>query len=330
MTIEYKEDEILKKEKWMYGKPLIGYINPYGQILDYSMLIGPYGHDNWRNAATPVFLSFISYVVKNYEVSKFLKSEYDFVKVLYEKNKYEGFDDVVKRGLQYDYSENHDTYDEFLQRLNDRVNKEEEKLKSTIEYGGSLRSWDVYRILRYDLVKLFEKLYSNRDFFDSLGRVIYAENSLEVLNKYSMSNTNDMRQRDQFYHNYLIVQLMSYMKDICVQYLGYDSIERAWRIGDLNRVNNIYYASNGYTFSNNPRIIVTSEKNINERFYNWLLMDWTIQKIPKKIWDEKNKKFIDENYIFDYVHSEKEEILGKEIGSIKRLVKKEDRYKYFR
>lgn len=59
-------------------------------------------------------------------------------------------------------------------------------------------------------------------------------------------------------------------------------------------------------------------------------MDWTIQQIPKKIWDEKNKKFIDETNIFNYFHNDKEEILGKEIESIKRLVKIEDRYKYFR
>lgn len=327
MIIEYKEDEILKKEKWNYNKPLIGYINPYGQILDYSMLIGPYGHDNWRNPATPIFLSFVSFVVKNYKVDNFLN--FDKEETLYKKNKYEGFDDVVKRGIGYDYYANHDTYDEFLQQLNNSVNEEEEILKTTIEYGGSLRSCNVYKILSYDLVKLFEKLYSNGDFFESLGRVIYAENQEEVLNKYNMNITSNIHERDKFYHNYLIVQLMSYMKDICVQYLGYDSIERAWRIGDLNRVNNIYTASNGYKYSNNPRIIVTSEKNINERFYNWLLMDWTIQQIPKKIWDDKNKKFIDEYYIFNYTYNEKEEILGKEIESIKRLVKKEDRYKYF-
>lgn len=59
-------------------------------------------------------------------------------------------------------------------------------------------------------------------------------------------------------------------------------------------------------------------------------MDWTIQQIPKKIWDEKNKKFIDETNIFNYFYNDKEEILGKEIESIKRLVKIEDRYKYFR
>ena len=330
MTIEYREEEILKKEEWMYGKPLIGYINPYGQILDYSMLIGPYGHDNWRNVATPIFLSFVSYVVKNYKVSKLLESRWDFIKALYEINKYEGFDDVVKRGLEYDYSENHDTYEEFLQCLNRVVNEEKEKATSAREYGGSFLQWNVYNILRYDLVKLFEKLYSKGDFFDSLGRVIYAENKQEVLNKYNMNNINDTRRSDQFYHNYLIVQLMSYIKDICVQYLGYDSIERAWQIGDINRVNNIYYASNGYTFSKDPRIIVTSERNVNERFYNWLLMDWTIQQVPRKVWNEKNKKFIDENDIFDYVHNDKEDILGKEIESIKRLVKREERYKYFR
>lgn len=190
-------------------------------------------------------------------------------------------------------------------------------------------------MLEYDLLKLFSKLYSNDNFFNSLGREIYADNMDSVWEKYkNMFKFKEYQELDEkykyYFENYLVIQLMSYFKDVCVQYLGYDSIERAWPIGDLYKVNNLYSASNGYVFSPNLRIITTSARNVNERFYNWLLMDWEIQKIPKKVWNEDEKKFEDESYVFDYIYIDKEEILGKEIESIKRLVPKEERYKYFR
>lgn len=328
MTIEYKEDEILEKEKNMSGKPLIGYINPYGQILDYSMLVGPYGHENWRNPATWVFTVFVSYIIKDFYVSELESWDWDGSKKIIIDNKYDGIDYVVKRGINCFYEFNDDSYEKFLQQLNDCLKNERESIKSSLSLGNSLIDQDEFDLLRYDLLKLFEKLYSKNDFFDSLGRYIYAERKETMVQKYKSLSKGDIC----FYNHmdYLMVQLMSYIKDICVQYLGYDSIERAWPLGDKNIVNNIFCASNGYTFSKDPRIIVTSERNVNERFYNWLLMDWTIQQVPKKIWDENNKKFVDENYVLDYVHNDKEKIFGKEIDSIRRLVPKNERYKYFR
>ncbi len=331
MTLEYKENYIIKRENWNNG-PLIGYINPSGKIIDFSVLIGEYGHDNWRNPVTPVFLKYISYIIrgKNIEdLKKYPNNNW------YELNKYDGIEDVVKRG--YDsYNLNNESYDIFLKRLTEEFTEKDNYIRSLIsKWNYPIDKINKYEFFQRDILNLYLKLYSKRDFFDSLGRKIYVDNMSSVCEKYkwlfNADNFNNSFKELEFYENdYLIVELMQYFKDICVQYLGYDSIERAWPIGDLNIVNNVHWRSNGYTFSKDPRIIVTSERNVNERFYNWLLMEWTIQQIPKKIWDEKNKKFVDENYIFDYVHSDNEEILGKEIESIKRLVKKEDRYKYFR
>ena len=78
-----------------------------------------------------------------------------------------------------------------------------------------------------------------------------------------------------------------------------------------------------------PRIITTSYNNINERFYNFLLMDWAIHKLPRYLWDEKEQKYIEEPVIRDFYQNDTEEIMKKEIASIKRLVPKKDRYKYF-
>ena len=172
-----------------------------------------------------------------------------------------------------------------------------DNIKFFINIGKHLTQFNEFDILEYDLLKLFTRLYSNDNFFNSLGRKIYVNDMDSIWKKYknnfNFKEYDELEEKYKYYfENYLVIQLMSYFKDICVQYLGYDSIERAWPIGDLNVVNNLYSASNGYTFLKNPRIITTSTNNPNERFYNWLLMDWTIQQIPKKIWDEKNKKFI--------------------------------------
>lgn len=328
MTIEYLEDKILEKEKLMNNSPLIGYINPQGEIINYSILIGEYGHDNWRNPASSILLDFISFVMKGDRVKKLYEWEWDEGKTLYYKNKYEGFDDIVKRGLEFPCEVNYTSYDEFLEVLDQAWAQEKETAKFYAEHHTLYGDRNVFEKLKYDLVVFFKKLYSNRDFFGSLGRIVYAEKSETICEIYKVKG--DFVKKDEFYYNYLIVQLMSYMKDFCVQYLGYDSIERAMPEYDLNILNNIYSASNGYVFSPNPRIITTSARNVNERFYNWLLMDWEIQKIPKKVWNEDEKKFEDESHVFDYIYIDKEEILGKEIESIKRLVPKEERYKYFR
>lgn len=42
------------------------------------------------------------------------------------------------------------------------------------------------------------------------------------------------------------------------------------------------------------------------------------------------RKSLKMNHMFLIIYIDKEEILGKEIESIKRLVPKEERYKYFR
>lgn len=290
MTLEYKEQEILMKE-CLNGAPLIGYINPYGKILDFSTLKAEYnGHDSIVNPVTPLFIKYISYIVRD---------DINDVNKCYTKRGYES----------YSFYDN-DTFDEFMEELQSELSLMRSDINLSVRTGTKLNWIYGSQILKYDLLKLFDKLYSNEDFFDSLGRKIYADNMDIVWEKYkkkfNFKEWQELEEKYKYYfENYLVMQLMSYFKDICVQYLGYDSIERAWPIDDLNVVNNLYSASNGYTFLQNPRIITTSTSNPNERFYNWLLMDWTIQRVPKKIWDDKNKKFVDEDYIFNYIHNEK-------------------------
>ena len=98
--------------------------------------------------------------------------------------------------------------------------------------------------------------------------------------------------------------ILSYLKDTLVQYLDYDSVE-----------------------TQTPRTITTTCINVNERFYNYKLMDFQIVQLPRMIYEPSTKTYKSMPFVYQ---TEKEEILEKEINSIKKLVKREERYKYFK
>ena len=319
MSIEYYEKQIVECEK-KYQGPFIGYISPRGHLIDFSILLGKRGHDNWRNPITPVFLRYISYVIMGESLEKYKNSNNNSYKLIYENNKYDGFDDFVIRGLS-SFNYNIFDYDTFINMLHN-ISNEIKKIHS---------SRNEYDYLEYDMMNFFEKCYSKRDFFYSLGRVIKVHNESTVFaiyKNYFESNNMNYYEEKRFYHDYVIMTLMSYFKDIMVQYLRYDSIERALPLDDLHIINNLYDFSNGYTLSQNPSIL-TSCDNPNERFYNWLLMDWNIQVLPKMLWDESNKKFI-QSEINAYHQTDKEKMLSEEIALIKKKVPKQDRNNFFR
>ena len=78
-----------------------------------------------------------------------------------------------------------------------------------------------------------------------------------------------------------------------------------------------------------PNTIQTSKINIYERFYNYLLMDFTIQRVPKKIYDPKLERFVDYNRS-EFLMPDSELRLKEEIEAIKKHVKIKDRPKFFR
>ena len=333
MTIDFCEE----KTESSYRGPFLGYINPRGQIIDYSILIGEPGHDNWRNPVTPYFLTFISYVVLGDKVeryknkaSKYKNKNMEEVAKMYEedyeKNKYEGFDDSVLRGPT-ECRTNKYYYDAFIKLLNEAAKNIHNQRLDIAKSRISNNEWN---LLKYDLMNFFEKCYSKKDFFYSFGRIVKVhcfETYCEMYKEFLVDC--DYYEKWDYYENYCVITLMSYFKDILVQYLGYDSIERALPVDDLNIFNNLFYVSHGYTEA--PyKVIFTSCTNPNERFYNWLLMDWIVQRVPKMIWNEGEQRFVQESALMDYYQTEKEIILGKEIQSIRRKVPKQYREEYFR
>ena len=135
------------------------------------------------------------------------------------------------------------------------------------------------------------------------------------------------------YGKYICKMIISdHFKDICVQYLGYDSLERFSPNGNIIKPHmREYILNDGPTnFQKTPRIITTSSPTPNERFYNYLLMNWDLHIIPRYIFNEEKGVYEEEPEYMNYHSNTKEENYQKEIKSIRKSIRLEDRYKYFR
>ncbi len=299
MSIDFIDKEFWITDKEISNhKPYIGYISPNGNLINYNEPFGETGHDGWDNRISDTFLEYVSYIIKNDELEEY-----------------------IVRGMGFILNKNTEKFTEFLERL-------EENLKYPPRYDNT------YAQLRYKLLLFFKKAYTNKNFFEALGRKIEIMSEKEFMHQNRWIDPYDFTK--EHYVLYLKQSLMQYFKDIVVSYLGYDSIETYQPNGKLITIPHnpkeypsIFRYADSY-FYRTPRIITTSYNNINERFYNYLLMEWSIHKIPRYVWNNNLLKFEQEPTYIQFFQSQKEEILGKEINSIKKSVLLKDRYKYFR
>ena len=253
-----------------------------------------------------------------------LKFSWDEDNHTYKNNKTEGYDEIIKRGFEYFHTYNIRSYHDFLSEVATYYKSRRKIIKDHIKSTYPFWDMHVYETLQNDLMEFFNTIYQTEDFFQALGFTP----QVECFEDYIETHKKEMEQERKkyswkenysnldFYEDYQIIQLMSYFKDIMVMYLGYDSIERRLTLD-----------SSSFT---KYKSITTSCTNPNEKFYNWLLMDWNVQRIPRMMWNEQEKRFIRENPILPYYQTEKEEILGKEIQSIQKEIPKQYRKEYFR
>ncbi|MBQ9018738.1 MAG: hypothetical protein IJ097_00300 [Bacilli bacterium] len=181
------------------------------------------------------------------------------------------------------YNKNND-YELLMKKLNNHID--------------NLDKVDDLKTFEYQLLLFFKKAYQNNNFFESIGRKIVVDSNHKCIRKTILTN----------------------LKDICIQYLGYDCIER--------------YNSTGIKIELDhetvkPRLITSTYNNINERYYNYLLMDWEVKKFPRYKFNEESGLFILDNNN-DFYESENEEVLEEEIKSIKKSFSKEERHQFFR
>lgn len=274
----------------------IGYLNPYGEDIDYSRPFGLGGHDN--NPTTDLFMRYF-YLRETYFENAYFKVSLD------EKLKYE-----KERGIRY-----YEDIKLYMERIHDDI-------MCRKEYDMSFK-WE---LLDYDLLTFLLNCYSNDSFVNGfgkectmMGREEYDEKIFEYIDE----------ERKRLYPRKEGESAQSYHYRVPPRYdfsRSYDSYERRLKLAKFKDVMVQYM---GYHYvARTPRTIYTSEPNIYETFYNYILNDFTIYQLPKMVYNPDEKRYIER--INEFLKPEREAILKQETESIKRMVKREDRDRYYR
>lgn len=304
MTFRFYENVVNEGEiscdDFKYCK-FIGYLNKYGETIDYSRPFGLGGHDN--NPTTDLFVNY--FYIRN--------------KMAFENGVHVFGYDKLFTGLEYEKFKS-EQYREKLKSLLDNIKEDNiYNSKNYYHYGK-----DPYYRLNQDLIEFFYNCYQNDSFMNGFGKDYYIMNEEEfydspyyqnILKQYPKRKDESQSsyecripaiyQFDFMYWNYKMKIILGFFKDTLVQYLGYHSIERI------------------------PKTITTSEAKIYSTFYNYLLNDFTIVRIPKMSYDKYRKIYVENNQS-ELLLPDSELRLKDEIQSIKKLVPINDRAKYYR
>lgn len=189
-------------------------------------------------------------------------------------------------------------------RISSPSNKENaiENVKNVIENLGNRKYLNSDKYLILKLHQYFLEVYLSR-------KTKIEKNTIELFettgyNPKFWNNTDRSIYEPE--RSMLIHEQMDILKSILIQSCDIDSVESQW-----------------------PRTIQTSKFNIYEYFYNYLLMDWNIQVVPKRVIDKKTQTFVDYK-LNPFMISDKEQRLKDEIISIKANYELEDRTQFFK
>lgn len=311
MAVKYFGDEI-KEIETTTNKPFIGYISPNGTLIDYDNSIKESlgGHVSWGNPLAAFFIGFFSFVVKNTNINN-LQSFLEEYPYIFEGNVLEDTGEIIQRGIRFKFDGsglNDLGYTAFLKYLDGFYHDILSKMNRSNEYD----------VFKKDLIIFFKNAYQNKDFFKAINKKV------EVVNKvYFEKLTEKKDPTNENYERYVKFVLMQYFKDICVTMLGYDSIERFEPNGKV--VNPCKKDS-----EIEPRIITTAHLNVNERYFNYLLMDWKVHRLERYSFNSKTGIYEKESSFLTNYETDKEKRLEDEIIAIKKLVPSNERKKFFR
>ena len=289
MEIEFYGKKFDKYER-LNTKAYIGYFSNEGKLIDYNTSLGG-SHSTLGNIVPWTFLLWIK-----------------------ESNQFKNF------GLQ-------DI------KMSASINMDTGVIKNASMPTRSYLEKTNILLLQRDLIEFLKRIESNPELIKLIKDKIEYSKIPEYIRKdkkLPISVEESSFEIESVLGCYNTHNLLLLLKDFCVQYLGYDSIEQIMPNGQFITIPKYYllYPDDYYTYFDKPRIITTSNRNIYERFYNYLLMDYVVCQIPRYVYNEKNKLYELDN-MQDY-NTHMDDICKKEIESIKRLVPLRQREKYFR
>ena len=291
MSIEFKEEQIESYEK-ATKNVYAGYFSPDGALIHVCPHNGEDRGDGLPNQVADTFIKYAGLLVPP------------------DRRLYRGYDSVVAK-RRVSYSDIHrQVKNEYLE-LTDKV------------HDGTATEMDHFQ---RELIKFFENGYSRDKFFETINRTLAIDDPV-VIEKRIRAKYPDLSEQEllEKIERSIKRQILSYLKDICVQYLGFDSLERY--LPDGRQYN---LSSDSYDFESSPRIITSSSRHINEKYYNYLIMGWDIHKVPRFIFNSEKGQYEKRSGILDSFSNGEEQVLHDEIESIKRLVPIHERHKFFK
>lgn len=201
---------------------------------------------------------------------------------------------------QYQHSEK-ERYINFLERM---LKEAKERLEQQKRYAASF----TLEQMRFDIYSFLINCYRANTFFEGVGKIETCMSEqefweLEYKNK-SLYNITDWNFNVEYslYKDRILVDIF---KNVMIQYLGYHSIERV------------------------PKTITTSAVNTYEVFYNYILNDFKIQKLPRMVYDITKKMYVPYD-LNQFLIPDSELRLKEELQAIRKLVPLNERSKYYR
>lgn len=287
MHIDFYGETFDKYER-LKSMPYLGFFSPKGKLVDYNTELGG-SHGNLGNLVSWTFLLWI----KQYNIIRDLNLK--DIKTFSKLNPNNGI--IVNADIacnEYNDKSN-------LLLLQNDLLKYLKKVNDSEQFRELINK-------RIDLEKFPDYILKDRK-LPLCGESIY-----EIENLFGRDNTR---------------RLLMFLKDIIIQHLGYDAIERIKPNNEELVLPDYYYLypEDYLTYFDKPRTITTVYNNINERFYNYLLMDWKIQKVPRYVYNEETKQFNIDSVLYE---SDRDLSFEQELNTIKRNYPIKERVKFFK
>ena len=235
MTLPFKEEVVndgdYSEENFIHPN-FIGYLNKYGDVLDYSSPLGIGGHDN--NPLTAYF--------ENY----FRMPTYDSWKQFDEGVNV--IDIELEKWLSQEWR-----------------NFFEKEIKRLVKYPSDKN--DVYSVFEADLNKFFYNCYQADTFMDGFGQNCMSLNESEFCQKFCNGTNRFSKFPKYYYHWYKKRLMLDWYKTVIVQYMHYHLVERCNKgitTCSLKPYETFYnYLLNDFTIHQIPRMVYDF---INKRY----------------------------------------------------------------
>lgn len=319
-TIPYPSRDILHQES-ITRQPYVGFVCPNGTLIDFDNPIGKNMHDATGNPLSNIFLKYISYVngTEAHEQDFLKKYNPEIVTM----KQVDGYDELIFRG----WFGGHDGFQNFnhiLSNLEYDINRLKRIANHMIFSPSQIGEF----AFQFALLNFFKDAYQDKDFFRTIGRVIRIPNKeyikASLREKHNPEWLNDYEEK--LINAEVEKYLMSYFKDICVMYLGHDSVETFQPNGE--QVIRMRYNGDPDDCIVVPRIITSARPDIHETYFNCLIMDWIVHRIPRFTKDNWGI-YTQQSEMWDYYETSREREFKEEIVKIKKMVSLKDRPNYF-